>query len=109
MFTLSGRRLELIAQELTPANRVNVWGLVIHPLVELILPAVKVDEQQAADTALHSGNAHESRVHQIHCLQLLIGGEAVSWVVLGERCTAAVKLMKSHSFKREPKKSIDRA
>lgn len=58
VFTLSRRRLKLIAQELTPANRVDVWGLVIHPLIKLVLPAVKVDEQQAADTLLHSRNAH---------------------------------------------------
>lgn len=111
MFTQSRRRLELIAHELTPANRVDVWGLVIHPLVELVLPAVEVDEQQAADIPLHSSNAHESGIHQIHCLQLLVGGEAVTRVVLGERYTATVKLMKSHSFECEliRRESINRA
>lgn len=85
LFTQSRRRLELIAHELTPANRVDVWGLVIHPLVELLLPAVEVDEQQAAHTPLHSSNAHQAGIHQIYGLQLLVGGEAVARVVLGER------------------------
>lgn len=82
VFTEPRRRLELVSHELTPANGVDVWRLVIHPLVKLILPAIEVDEQQAADAPLHSGNAHQSGLHQVHRLQLLVGGEAVTWVVL---------------------------
>lgn len=82
MFTESRRRLKLVAHELAPADRVDVWGLVVHPLVELILPAIEVDEQQAANASLHSGDAHEARLHQVHRLQLHVGGEAVTWVVL---------------------------
>lgn len=84
VLTQSRRRLEFIAHELTPANWVDVWGLVIHPLVKLVLPAVKVDEQKAADTPLHSRNAYESGIHQIHCLQLLVSVEPVTSEVLGK-------------------------
>lgn len=92
MFTESRRWLERVAHELAPADGVDVWGLVVHPLVELVLPAVEVDEQQAADTLLHSGDAHKARLHQVHCLQLHVGGEAVAWVVLKEDKSAAFHL-----------------
>lgn len=82
VFTEPRRWLELVAHELTPANGVDVWRLVIHPLVKLILPAIEVDEQQAADAPLHSGNAHQSGLHQVHRLQLLVGRKAMTWVVL---------------------------
>lgn len=82
VFTEPRRWLELVSHQLTPANGVDVWRLVIHPLVKLILPAIKVDQQQAANALLHSGNAHQSGLHQVHRLQLLVGGEAVTWVVL---------------------------
>lgn len=82
VFTEPRRWLELVAHELTPANGVDVWRLVIHPLVKLILPVIEVDEQQAADAPLHSGNTNQSGLHQVHRLQLLVGGEAVTWVVL---------------------------
>lgn len=84
VLTESRRRLELVAHELTPANGVDVWRLVVDPLVKLVLPAVKVDEEKAAGAALHGGYAHEPRLHQIHSLQLHVGGEAVTWVVLKE-------------------------
>lgn len=82
VLTESWRRLELVAHELTPADRVDVWGLVVDPLVKLILPAVEMDEQQAADAALHCGHTHQPWLHQVHCFQLQVGGEAVTWVVL---------------------------
>lgn len=82
VFTESRGRLELVAHELAPADGVDVWGLVVDPLVKLILPAVKVDKQQAAHEALHGGHTHEARLHQVHRLQLHVGGEAVTWVVL---------------------------
>lgn len=72
----------MVAHELAPADGVDVRGLVVHPLVELVLPAIEVDEQQAADASLHSGDAHKARLHQVHRLQLHVGGEAVGWVVL---------------------------
>lgn len=84
VFTDSRRWLELVAHELTPANWVDVWRLVVNPLVKLILPAVKVDEEKAADTALHGGDAQEPWLHQVHGLQPHVGGEAVTWVVLKE-------------------------
>lgn len=80
----------MVAHELAPADGVDVWGLVVHPLVELVLPAIEVDEQQAADTLLHGGDAHKTRLHQVHRLQLHVGGEAVARVVLKEDKTAAL-------------------
>lgn len=74
--------MELIAHELTPADGVNVWRVVVHPLVELILPTIKVDEQQAAHAPLHRGYAHKARLHQIYRLQFHVGGKAVTRVVL---------------------------
>lgn len=82
VFTRSRGRLQLVAHELTPADGVDVWGLVVDPLVELILPAVEVDEQQSAHAALHGGHAHQARLHQVHRLQLHVGEEAVTRVVL---------------------------
>lgn len=80
----------MVAHELAPADGVDVWGLVVHPLVELVLPAIEVDEQQAADTLLHGGDAHKTRLHQVHRLQLHVGGEAVARVVLKEDKRAAL-------------------
>jgi len=82
--TESWGRLQLVAHEVAPADGVDVRGLVVHPLVELVLPAVEVDEQQAAHVALHGGHAHQARLHQVHRLQLHVGGEAVAGVVLKE-------------------------
>ena len=82
LFTESRRQLERVAQEVTPADGVDVRWLVVDPLVEFVLPAVEVDEQQAADASLHGGHAHQTRLHQVHCLQLHVGGEAVTRVVL---------------------------
>lgn len=88
VFTESRRWLELVAHELAPANRIDVWGLVVDPLVELVLPAIKVDEQQAAHTSLHRGHANKARLHQVHRLQLHVGREAMTWVVLTKETTA---------------------
>lgn len=84
VFTKSRRWLELVAHKVAPADGVDVWRLVVDPLVELILPAVKVDEEQAAHTPLHGGHTHQSRLHQIHRLQLHVGGEAGSREVLNK-------------------------
>lgn len=78
-------RLQLVAHQLTPAHGVDVRGLVVDPLVELVVPAVEVDEQQAAHAALHRGHAHQPRLHQVHRLQLHVGGEAVAGVVLKKK------------------------
>lgn len=45
VLTLRGRGLELVARQLTPADGVEVRRLAVHPLVILILPAVKMDPQ----------------------------------------------------------------
>lgn len=72
----------MIAHDFAPADRVNVWRVVVHPLVELILPTIKVDEQQTAHTSLHRGYAHKTGLHQVYCLQFHVGGKAMTWVVL---------------------------
>lgn len=74
--------MKLIAHDLAPADGVNVWRVVVHPLIKLILPTIKVDEQQAAHTSLHRGYAHKAGLHQVYRLQLHVGGKAVAWVVL---------------------------
>lgn len=81
-FTGFRRWLELIAHKLTPADGINVWRVIVCPLVELILPTIKVDEQQAAHASLHRGYTHKARLHQIYRLQFHVGGKAVAWVVL---------------------------
>ena len=85
MFTESWGRLQGIVHEVAPAHRVDVGRLVVEPLVELVLPAVEVYEQQAADAALHRRHAEQPRLHQIHRLQLHVGGEAVTREVLEEK------------------------
>lgn len=92
VFTECRRWLELIAHEFTPAGGVDVWGVVVHPLVELVLPTVKVDEQQPAHAAPHRGHAHEAGLHQIRRLQLHVGAKAVTWVVL--TCASHVYIRK---------------
>lgn len=82
VFTESWRRLQVVAHQLAPSNGVDVRRLVVYPLVELVLPAVEVDQQEAAHAALHRGDAHQPRLHQVHGLQLHVGGETVAWVVL---------------------------
>ena len=80
--TLSGRRLQLVAGQLAPAHGVEVRRLAVHPLVVLILPAVKVDPQQPMDDPSHRGDAHQPRLHQVYGLQLHAGAKAVVWNVL---------------------------
>lgn len=82
VFTRFRRRLKLIAHDFAPADGVNVWRVVVHPLIELILPTIKVDEQQAAHTPLHRGDAHKAGLHQVYRLQFHVGGKAVAGVVL---------------------------
>lgn len=45
--TCGHRWLELVAGELTPADGVDVWGLAVHPLVVLAVPAIEVDARGA--------------------------------------------------------------
>lgn len=90
-FTESWRRLELVAHEFAPAGGVDVGGQVVDPLVKLILPAVEVDEQQAAHAALHRGHTHQARLHQVHRFQLHVGGEAVARVVLKRLTNSRLK------------------
>ena len=75
--TLRGGRLQLVPGQLTPAHGVEVRGLAVHPLVVLVLPAVKVDAQQAVDDPRHRADAHQPRLHQVHRLQLHALAEAV--------------------------------
>lgn len=82
LFTESRGRLELVACELAPADGVDVWRLVVDPLVELILPAVEVDKQQSTHAAFHGGHTHQAWLHEVHCLQLQVSGETMTWVVL---------------------------
>lgn len=60
--------LELVAGELTPADRVDVWRLSVHPLVILAVPAIEVDAEEPMDHTLHCGHADEPRLHQVHGL-----------------------------------------
>lgn len=39
---VDSRRLQLVAGQLTPAHRVQVGRLAVHPLVVLVFPAVEV-------------------------------------------------------------------
>ena len=55
---------------LTPADRIYVRGVAVHPLVVGGLPAVKVYAQEASHD-LHDGtDADEARLHQVHRLHL---------------------------------------
>lgn len=72
-----GGRLQLVAGQLAPAHRVKVGGLAVHPLVVLVLPAVKVDPQEAVHDPGHRGDADEPRLHEVHGLQLHPRAEAV--------------------------------
>lgn len=74
---VNGRRLKMVPSQLTPAHRVQVRGLTVHPLVILVLPAVEVDPQQPVDDAGHRGDTDEPRLHEIHGLQLHPGTETV--------------------------------
>ena len=73
--TFDTRSLQSVVHDLAPAHRVDVWRLAVHPLVVLVLPPVKVDAQQAAHDACHCGHADESRLHEVHSLDLHAGAE----------------------------------
>lgn len=81
--TWNNRWLKLVACQLTPPHRINVWRLAVHPLVILIVPAIKVDAKEAVDYTPHRGHADESGLHQVHCFHLHAWLEAMVWAVLG--------------------------
>lgn len=81
--TCGHRWLELVAGELTPADRVDVWGLAVHPLVVLAVPAIEVDAEESVHHPPHSGHTDEPGLHQVHGLQLHAHLEAVVGAVLG--------------------------
>lgn len=68
LLTEFGGWLELVANEFTPTNRVDVWRLVVDPLVVFIVPAIKVDKQQSAHAVSHGGHTHQPWLHQVHSL-----------------------------------------
>ena len=71
----------------------------VHPLVELVLPAVEVDEQQAPHVAPHRRHAHQPRLDQVHRLQLHVGGEPVAQVVLDEHAQTQTDRQTDRSVK----------
>lgn len=75
--TFDTRSLQSVVHDLAPAYGVDVRRLAVHPLVILVLPPVKVDAQQAAHDARHRGHADESRLHEVHRLDLHAGAEPV--------------------------------
>lgn len=77
--------LELVAGELAPADRVDVRGLTVHPLVILAVPAIKVDAEEPMHHPLHGGHADEPGLHQVHGLQLHAHLEAMVGAILGRR------------------------
>lgn len=80
--TWNNRWLKLVACQLTPPHRINVWRLAVHPLVILVVPAIKMDAKETVDHTLHCGYADKPRLHQVHCFHLHACLEAMVWVVL---------------------------
>lgn len=80
--TCGHRWLELVASEFTPADRVDVRGFAVHPLVILAVPAIKVDAKESMHHSLHSGHTDEPGLHQVHSLQLHAHLEAMVGAVL---------------------------
>lgn len=74
--------MKLVACQLTPPHRINVWRLAVHPLVILVVPAIKMDAKESVDHTLHRGHADEPGLHQVHCFHLHACLEAVVWAVL---------------------------
>ena len=81
--TWNNRWLKLVACQLTPPHRINVWRLAVHPLVILVVPAIKMDAKETVDYTLHGGHADEPGLHQVHCFHLHACLEAMVWAVLG--------------------------
>merc|ERR1719319_1998424 len=63
--------LQPVAHQLTPAHRVDVHGLAVHPLVVVLLPPVEVHLQQPVDHPVDGGDADEPRVHQVRALAFI--------------------------------------
>lgn len=80
--TWNNRRLKLVTCQLTPPHRIDVWRLTVHPLVILVVPAIKMDAEETVHYTLHRGHTYEPGFHQIHCFHLHACLEAVVWAVL---------------------------
>lgn len=80
--TWNNRWLKLVACQLAPPHRINVWRLAVHPLVILVVPAIKMDAKETVNYTLHCGHADETGLHQVHCFHLHACLEAMVWAVL---------------------------
>lgn len=77
--------MELVAGEFTPADRVDVRGFTVHPLIILVVPAIEVDAEEPMHHSLHGGHTDEPGLHQVHSLQLHAHLEAMVGAVLDGR------------------------
>lgn len=95
--------MKLVACQLTPSHRINVWRLAVHPLVILIVPAIKMDAKETLDYTLHRGHTDEPGFHQVHCLHLHACLEAMVWTVLGaEKMKTRIKKSQGHCTQSKP-------
>ena len=69
-WNLHPRPLQSVADQLTPADRVHVYTLTVHPLVVVLLPPIKMDLQQSPNHLGDGADADQPGVHQIGALQL---------------------------------------
>jgi len=57
------RHIQRMTNNFWPAERVDVGGQAVHPLVIRWLPAVEMDLQQSANNLFNCGHAHQSNGH----------------------------------------------
>lgn len=68
--TTVARRLEAVLGQGAPANREDVPGVVLAPVIKGATPAIKHDEDLIALHFSNGGRADEIRVLLVHRLQL---------------------------------------
>lgn len=67
---LTIRRVEFLAILRTPPHWVNVWAVILAPVVIRVIPLIKVNQEQIANHIGYRGNTDQIRVLTIHCFQL---------------------------------------
>ena len=69
LFGLLGR-LEFVADQFAPADRIDIRRLAIDPLFEVIAPSVEVNANEIVGHSSDGGHADEMRGHHVHGFDL---------------------------------------
>ena len=81
----------------TPPHWVDVWAVILTPVVIGVIPFIKVNQEMIANHVCYRGNTDKIRVLAIYSFQLHANFESMrGWLNLGSEC---LRLMERNSSK----------